>query len=84
MFSRGKKMNVQNILLAMEELERWERRKVSLHEELIGLEDEMKKGVLNELKKIDTQIEYYKDLIRDMKMKTSPPSMLGLSRKRSE
>ena len=74
-------MNVQNVLLAMEELERWQRRKISLLEELVGLEDEMKKGVLNELKKIDTQIDYYRDLIKDMKMKMSPPSMLGLARK---
>lgn len=74
-------MNVQNILLALEELERWQRRRISLIEDLIGLEDEMKKGVLNELKKVDTQIGYYRDLIKDMKMRTCPPTMLGLARK---
>jgi len=74
-------MNIQNILLAMEELERWENRKITLQKDLIGLETEVRRGVLNELKKVNTQITYYKDLIRDMKMKISPPSMLDLARK---
>jgi hypothetical protein len=74
-------MNVQNILLAMEELERWQKRKSTLQRDLVGLETEVKRGVLNELKKVNTQIGYYKDLIHDMKMKVSPPSMLDLARK---
>lgn len=74
-------MNIQNILLAMEELERWQKRKIALKGDLIELEDEVKKGVLNELKKVNTQISYYQDLIRDMKMKIGPPTMLELARK---
>jgi len=74
-------MNIQNILLAMEELERWEKRKITLQDDLVGLEDEVKRGVLNELKKVKTQIDYYQDLLKDMKMKISPPTMLELARK---
>jgi hypothetical protein len=74
-------MNVRNILLAMEELEQWKKRKVCLEQDLVGLEDEVRNGVLNELKKINTQIDYYHDLIRDMKVKVHPPSMLHMARK---
>ncbi len=65
----------------MEELERWEKRKITLQDDLVGLEDEVKRGVLNELKKVKTQIDYYQDLLKDMKMKISPPTMLELARK---
>lgn len=78
---RGTVMNIQNILLAMEELERWQKRKITLERELPGLEAEVRRGVLNELKKVNTQIAYYQDLIHDMKMKISPPTMLDLARK---
>ena len=69
------------IIDRMEELERWQKRKSTLEKDLVGLKAEVKRGVLNELKKVNTQIGYYKDLIRDMKMKVSPPSMLDLARK---
>lgn len=74
-------MNVHNILLAMEELERWQKRKATLEQDLVGLEDEVRRGVINELKKVNTQISYYHDLISDMKMKVHPPSMLDMARK---
>ncbi|MCK4613308.1 MAG: hypothetical protein KAU14_00775 [Thermoplasmata archaeon] len=74
-------MNIQNILLALEELEHWQKRKVALEKGLLSLEAEVRKGVLNELKKVNTQIIYYQDLIRDMKKKFSPPTMLELARR---
>lgn len=74
-------MNIQNILIALEELEHWQKRKATLEKDLLGLEDEVKKGVLNELKKVNTQVTYYQDLIRDMKRKFSPPTMLELAKR---
>ncbi len=74
-------MDVDNILLAMEELERWKRRKLTLEKDLVGLTNEMKKGVTNELKKVNTQIDYYQDLICDMKKKFSPPTILEFAKR---
>jgi len=74
-------MNIQNILLAMEELKLWQKRKSNLQTDLPLLRKEVRIGVLNELKKIDTQIAYYQDLIRDMKKRYSPPTILELVKK---
>lgn len=74
-------MNVHNILLAMEELERWEKRKATLEGNLLDLRDEVRRGVINELRTVNTQISYYQDLIRDMKMRINPPCFLHMTRK---
>jgi len=65
----------------MDELERWQKRKEALEKDLVGLEDEVKKGLLNELEKVKVQIAYYQDLIKDMKKKFSPATLLELAKK---
>ena len=56
-------MNEVSVLSALNELERWKRKKAEMHEDL---------------KRVNMQVSYYEDLVEDMKKEVSPTTLAKL------
>lgn len=66
------------MLLAFQELLRWERRRDELKHKLSGLPHAERRNHRDELLKVNQQIAYYKALISDMKKVIHPPRITAL------
>jgi len=66
-------MNEEAILLAIKELENWEKREKYLKKEMKLMSKEERKLRTPELEKIREQIYHYKKLIKEMKTEIAPP-----------
>lgn len=72
-------MDESSIIIAHEELKKWERRHSSLKKKLEGLSRAERRERRDELKRIQSQIIYYQNLLQEMKKEIKPPrTMQGL------
>lgn len=65
-------MITKKILIALEELERWKRRKDQLISSIKNANSAEKQKLKRELDKVNEQIEYYEALVKDMKKELRP------------
>ena len=68
-------LDCKKILIAIKELELWEKRRNELAENLALLKDSNVTNKTLELKKINRQISYYDSLTKDMKKQFKPTTM---------
>ncbi len=73
-------MKSKEILIAIEELEKWKKRKEEVKNARKTASDIEKTQMKKELEKINEQIEYYAGLIKDMKKDIKPPSVEDILR----
>lgn len=71
-------MDTKNILLALEERDRWKEREEDLQNELKQAPKEEKKAKHKELAQIKEQVAYYDALAKDMKKSVRPSKLSNL------
>lgn len=71
-------MDTENILLALEERDRWKEREEDLQNELRYAPKEEKKAKQKELTQIKEQVAYYDALAKDMKKSVRPSKLSNL------
>ena len=71
-------MDTANILLALEERDRWKEREEDLQNELKHAPKEEKKAKHKELAQIKEQVAYYDALAKDMKKSVRPSKLSNL------
>lgn len=70
--------NFVKVLMAVRELDAWERRKIEVLAQLKGSRGEDRAEFLDKLKKINHQLQYYRLLNRDMKREMKPTNIPDL------
>jgi hypothetical protein len=70
----------EKILIAIRELEAWEKRNKKLRSELKRLNTEGKEELDPKLEKVNQQMHYYESLTRDMKREVKPSNLSDLMR----
>jgi hypothetical protein len=71
-------MDTENILLALEERDRWREREEDLQNELKDAPKSEKKAMQKELAQIKEQVAYYDALAKDMKKSVRPSKLSNL------
>lgn len=71
-------MDVEKILIAIEERERWKERELELKNEIKSSSRGEREAKREELQKVKVQVAYYDALTRDMKKSVNPSNISHL------